>query len=429
MSMETEAGQQDVAPPDAGRLTREEIEQILAETERSFRRSGLPAITLGYDRSYRTKVIWAVLLVNVTFVALSLLSFLMDFPRLFAFFLPLQVLTILGAGILAAMPTDPYAKRLVPAQQAGSWLTRALILKVLLLIAAAVLWSMAPAWDWLDVVMYALLGALVGSLVLSMLGGACVLLMHVGRSVFGGLGPSLRDAVKEMPLLIPALLIVFVADDAWRLFGQLTGWRYALLLLAFLLTSVAVLHGHIGSARRSLYETAEAAHPEHLGKETPVRDLMAQVTPSETQLSRAEKFNIKTVLAAVAALRLALVGLATALALFLFGLLLVNRSATASLLERNDVRALAEFDFLGSEVFVTAELIQLSLALGAFAALYFAVTMCEAGSRKGKVPDFMVAERASLAEALAARPYYLAAHDELAAERAARYTMTDDVTG
>jgi hypothetical protein len=416
MDLESDIQQRPVAPH-MREPSDEQLTEALARTEVFFRQLGLPALTLGHDTSYRNKVGWLVLALNLLLLALGIGSLIVDSPRLIQMLLPIQVLTLMAVGLMTRTAKDPYATRARDPDAPRSRLSRRVVASVLVLIAAAVVWFLTPSGSWRDIILFGVAGAAAGPFLLSVAGGAAVLLLHLGRSVLRGLMPSLRYAVREMPLLIPAVLIIFVTDDAWRLFGQLTGWRYVLLLLVFLLIGVVVLHTHIRSAHESLRNMLGTDHRE-LIKNPQVKTLVVLEPALDEKLSRVEEFNLNAVLVVSAALRLMFIGLATAFALFLFGLLLVDAPATESLLERDGVDAIYRTDFLGSELFLTSELVRLSLVLGSFAALYFAVTVCQAGMREpDKTPDLLENERTALAEALAARPYYLAAHDRLGAHR------------
>jgi len=394
-----------------------DIDRGLAEAEYTFRRYGLPVFSLGHDRRYRKKAQRVVFGLNMVVLAvtavITILSIMYD-PLLWSF-VPsaLTVPIMLGLAYYRWLSTDPEVKRSSMLSRGESgWFSKGRLFLVSVVAVLAVI-ALMPVHPTLRSAASGVLFGLLGASAVAVAGGVVAVLFHVAGSLVGDLTPSIRSAFRETPLLIPALLLVFVTDDAWRLFGQLSNWRFALLYVVLMFTSLIVVEFILKVDRDRLYSKAVNGDPAVV-KLTELHPLVQQGRCCPEDLTKWERVNLYVALTVSAALRLLLIGVATAAAMLLLGLLLVDESATASLLEREPERVWVQRNIWGIEVYLTEYLFKLSLILGSFAALYFAVTVSQPGARKEDEPLPFIKEGIhAMEQAAAIRPYYLAAHDEL----------------
>ena len=76
--------------------------------------------------------------------------------------------------------------------------------------------------------------------------GALSLLIHQGRPALDGLAATASVAVRALPPLLAVLLFLSLAQETWRAFGRLEGWRFGFVLILFGLLLAAALLVSLG---------------------------------------------------------------------------------------------------------------------------------------------------------------------------------------
>ncbi|GAB3068234.1 hypothetical protein GCM10027053_35570 [Intrasporangium mesophilum] len=408
----------------------------MAAVETVFRRRGLPAFTLGYDEEYSGRAGKFLMAALAATVATSILSIVFSGRSWWHWFVYLQYLALpiqaLNSHIAARTPGSAAVQR----QLGDDTRTMGPRLRVAVAVCAALV--MLVLWLVVDnqVLGYAAIagvGGFLAMLVLDAIGGGLSLLLHLASKLRHGFRSGVGTALRQMPLLFTSLLIVFVADDAWRLFGMLQGWRYWVLVALLSIVVVVALHVRTRAEREHVFEVARQAleQPDRVEQAVgraelgePVGERLAQVRPDTETLPPAVRRNLRLILMGTAVLRVALVGLATAAVMLVVGMCIVDSTATELLLESKQngfvVNTTFESDLFGSSIIITEPLWRLTLVLGVLASLSFAITLNNGQDKESaESVTFMQDELDEAADSLVLYSLYLSAHRQLQRDRPA----------
>jgi hypothetical protein len=157
--------------------------------------------------------------------------------------------------------------------------------------------------------------------------------------------------------------------------------------------------------RRELCAPALDARGAELARATAAAPLVERgVTPICPRLARREKLNVLVALVVSLGARIVLVGAVITGFFILFGLLVVDLSLTESW-TGEEPHVLVDF---GGQVVLTEQLVRVSVLLGGFAALYFAVVALTEPERRA---EFLDDEIERLARVMASWTYYRGAID------------------
>ena len=274
-----------------------------------------------------------------------------------------------------------------------------------LLAVAAVVLAVAfdrPWWERVLVIVLPIL--LIGALSYSLVSfGVLALITHQGRPALSGVAATTSVAIRALPPLLAVLLFLSLAQETWRAFGQLEGWRFGSVLVGFGLLSSIILIAGLRRERRALYAPAPGPALEEAARLTPAAPLVdAGIAPATPPLDRLARLNVAVSLFVALGVRVLAVGVAVGVAFMVFGLLIVDRALTAEWVGEQP-NVLLEVSISGREVIVSEALVRVAAALGAFAALYFvAVALGDARNRE----QFLDDELDRLRRVMAAWSYY-----------------------
>lgn len=394
----------------------------LAKTERIFRSRGLPACALGYDRRHSRRL-------RLLLIASGLLSALIIVPATvfapqYARWVSLVAVILLCTQAYAfhiskQRPESSHARRLLETTTGRGWQHWARHARVPVgILLVIITWLILTKWidTFFGSMALSLTFSIASMLLLTWIGGGISLVVHLIQRLGHSFISSSGIAAREMPLLFPSLLIVFVTDDAWRLFGQLEGWRYWVVLGLLMLVAFVVLLVRSRSERQAIFVVAEHADTDRLAtlKKTPLAVSVSNVLkPYPEKMPAAVRRNAHLMLMSTAVVRVTLVGLATAGILIIFGLFVADTRATTLLLEipLGDVRPLYQRDIFGSIIIITEPLVRLTGILGALASLYFSISVPQGSYREfTESLTFMRDELDQAADSMVLYAYYLSAH-------------------
>jgi MFS family permease len=235
--------------------------------------------------------------------------------------------------------------------------------------------------------------------------GIFSLIIHLGRAALIGIWQAASIAARAMPLMLALLLFLFLSTETWQAFGQLVGWRFGGVMILFATLVLAVLHGGLKRERQAIMSPELDAALAGRAKSTPAAPLCDQgIQPHRVELRWIERVNVSVALLVSLTLRVLAVGLAVGSFFFIFGLLVMDRELTTAWVAQQaeiDVFFSASLD--GREVVVTEPLIRVSLLLGGFSSLYFAVSAL--GDSRNR-QEFVEDEIDRLSNVVAASAYY-----------------------
>lgn len=275
---------------------------------------------------------------------------------------------------------------------------------VALAIAAIVLAVLLDLSWWERVLVIGLPILLLGALSYSLVSfGVLALIAHQGRPALSGLRATTSVAIRALPPLLAVLLFLSLAQETWRAFGQLEGWRFGAVLVGFGLLCSIILIAGLRRERSALYAPVPGAELEAAARLTPAAPLVgAGIAPATPPLDRLARINVAVSLFVALGVRVLAVGVAVGVAFMVFGLLIVDRELTAEWVgERPNV--LLDVSISGREVIVSEALVRVAAILGGFAALYFvAVALGDKRNRE----QFLDDELDRMERVMAAWSYY-----------------------
>ena len=294
-----------------------------ARLERYFLHNGLPHLTSGYDArtDTLTRMRPALYLLFVLGLGVALRP---DWDWW------LRVLAVLaGLAVAAAVYAllNLLRKRPLLARSRRIGMTETLALVIAPPIAAAALGESAATVAWLA---GATLGVAVG-LYLLMSFGVLSLIAHQTQQVGTGLADSGAIAIRAMPPVLAVLLFLALSTETWQAFGDLIGWRYGGVVVAFAILVTLILVYGLSRERAAMYSIQPDEELEERARRTPALALVERgVAPASATLGRIERLNLGLALLLGLVLRVIAVALAVGLFFLIFALLVVDRELALS---------------------------------------------------------------------------------------------------
>ena len=351
-----------------------------ARLERYFLHNGLPHLTSGYDArtDTLTRMRPALYLLFVLGLGVALRP---DWDWW------LRVLAVLaGLAVAAAVYAllNLLRKRPLLARSRRIGMTETLALVIAPPIAAAALGESAATVAWLA---GATLGVAVG-LYLLMSFGVLSLIAHQTQQVGTGLADSGAIAIRAMPPVLAVLLFLALSTETWQAFGDLIGWRYGGVVVAFAILVTLILVYGLSRERAAMYSIQPGEELEERARRTPALALVERgVAPASATLGRIERLNLGLALLLGLVLRVIAVALAVGLFFLIFALLVVDRELALSWVDA-DPNFLVTAVIADREVVLTEAHFRVAGILGAFGGLYFtAVAIGDARHRERFLDD------------------------------------------
>lgn len=152
--------------------------------------------------------------------------------------------------------------------------------------------------------------------------GGLALLVHQWRPALDGLAATASVALRALPPLLAVLLFLSLAQETWRAFGRLEGWRFGFVLILFGLLSAVILVAGLRRERRALMAPEPGERMRQDALRTPAAALVrAGVTPAVPPLERPARVNVAVALVVSLGIRVLAVGVAVGLTFALLGIL------------------------------------------------------------------------------------------------------------
>ncbi len=225
------------------------------------------------------------------------------------------------------------------------------------------------------------------------------------RQALRTLGQTARLFTRSLPLLLLGFMFLFINAEAWQSAGQLD--RPLLLVVAGVFAALAAvfLITQIPRELHAINEFASWADITSCAADAPAPDPpQATAPPQPPPLAFRERGDVFLVFFVSQSLRLALVSGLVGLFFILIGLLIIQPD-TISLWTGDPPEVVLELTVAGTALTLSEELLQVSLFLGAFAAVYFSVYATTDQTLRADLFEDTVAE---LRQNLAVRALYRA---------------------
>ena len=184
--------------------------------------------------------------------------------------------------------------------------------------------------------------------------------MHVGGQIVRSFGLLSR----AVPLLLVFTLVLFINREMWEVFAEATVGTVAIVAVGFLGAGLAFLAVRLPREVRDLEQDVDAGVP----------------------LRRLQRFNVGLVLFVSQGLQTVIAGCAIGFAFLCFGGLVIDVEL-ASEWAGQAVDELASIDLFGEQILVTAELIRVSIVLGTFSSLYYAIAVLSDSAHRAELID------------------------------------------
>jgi hypothetical protein len=236
--------------------------------------------------------------------------------------------------------------------------------------------------------------------------GALVWAVRRAAAQIGSLG---RLLTRALPLLMVFIAFTFLSNTVWQVATALTWQQLAIVLLFFLVLSLAFLIGRVVPELRRLV-AADSPWPDTLVEieRTPAEALRAGLAGAAhpaVPLRWHEWVNVGTLIIFGQGIQIVLVTFAVQLALVVFGLLLVPVSVQADWVGR-PITPLLTIDLGQQSLAITGEMLVVGLFLGAFSGLYFTVSALSDSAYRA---EFFSAADREMRQLFAVRSVYHAA--------------------
>jgi hypothetical protein len=233
--------------------------------------------------------------------------------------------------------------------------------------------------------------------------GVVSMFLHLGRAAIEGGRDTITVAVRAMPPLLAVQLFLFFTTESWQAFGTAEGWRFSGLIITFSVLLAVFLWFTLRGERRDLLTPPVDERLAERARRTPAGPLVARgVGPLTPPLSRMGRINVTVALVFSIGARVVAVGAVTALFFILFGLLAIDVGLTEEWIGEPP-NVLLSLGAGGGRLVLTEPLVRVSVLLGAFAALYFAVV---ALSDRRNREDFLEDEIERVSRVMACWTYY-----------------------
>ena len=202
--------------------------------------------------------------------------------------------------------------------------------------------------------------------------GVLSLFLHQWRRARDGLAASGSVAIRAMPPVLAVLLFLSLSQETWQAFGDLEGWRYGGVVIAFGLLVVLILVVGLSRERSQLLTPRPDDVLSERALRTPAAALVNRhVAPSAPPLGRLERLNVGLALLLTLFTRVVAVAVAVGAFFLIFGFLVVDRELSLRWVS-DDPNLLTAATIAGREVVLTEAHFRVAGILGAFGALYFA---------------------------------------------------------
>jgi hypothetical protein len=179
-----------------------------------------------------------------------------------------------------------------------------------------------------------------------------------------------RSALRAVPPVLVAIVLLFVTADAWHMLAQPFNSRFWALFGLFMLFAGALAAQTAGGAKvMDLIDKSMTDAPLKVSKHNPALPIWLRLK-AQTNIRCAtnrDVWYLRLVLVAASVLQVAAVGLYVAASLVVVGMIGIDKSLATQLVGSPHV-----VWSYGGLIFLTRELIDISIILGAFAALYYA---------------------------------------------------------
>ncbi|WP_371403871.1 hypothetical protein OHA10_39250 [Kribbella sp. NBC_00662] len=371
-------GQGDLVAVSSGNPERqpsqEEVREKLVTLEASFRKAGLPSLSRGLDSKYRRHA----LLITSALAGTLYLGYLAILLLPPVSYEPGVTTSIAVNVVIVVLVVFGWQEYRGPVNRRGTlMISRAPFLAVVLgvasgVVAAGITWFFDDNPRPLRAAVLAAVWTILFEPVMMLLGSVAVVLLHVLQSLRKGLPSGAGRSFVVMPTVLAVLLIVFVTEDAWRLFGDVsTGALVSTIVLLFAL-ALYLQYLKVRSFCTQMRDLPEDSVEVSEGT-SHLSDVIVKFvgTPGLAPLTRAQRLNVSALLLATALVRLLFLGLFTAGILTLFGIILVDERHGNSLMGSEAIHVVGHLDIPMHGSVLTEELLRLAGVLGAFAGLAF----------------------------------------------------------
>ena len=212
------------------------------------------------------------------------------------------------------------------------------------------------------------------------------------RFTFG----TLMLALREAPLVLVVLIAVFLASETWQFFARLDGWEYGKVLAGLLVVMVVILVAGLREEARAASTIPGRSDsdepPEASDLEQPLASAGFGEPPAGLRAPWTSRALLRTTQVAQLVLLCVGVGVVAAAAFTLMGATAVSPELAGSWATRAGEEAnyrtheLLDISLLGKHAeTVTRELLLVSGAIGAIAALAFSVELVTGERLRGEV--------------------------------------------
>ncbi|WP_432856073.1 hypothetical protein ACQPXB_23880 [Amycolatopsis sp. CA-161197] len=373
--------------------------------EQWFRRRGLPSVVRGRPAHLLVRIVPAEVFVVLGLLfttATSVLDGGSDDE--FARRMDQTWFALLYLGVLVAYVVVPSAgawlaarwvRRRVPARQGTPV---ALAVAAVFLVLNPIVDAAAPPHDSLPVGVLEQLGLLVVLLVAAFFGGGSILGWAL-RAAFRQLARLGDLTSRALPLLLLFTVFGFFTTEIWQVTADLTRHRIWLVVGLFSVVAVLFLVSTLSDEVRSLTKVAKPAEPDTL-EGTPFASC-TDPAPERVPLTKLERANMVLVLLLTQILQTLVLSVLTFVFFVAFGVITVRAPVIKSWVGHDP----SPGTLFGIQVPIANELLQVSLFIAAFSALYFAAGAVTDATYRSSFFEPLVRH---LGTSLTARDRYLA---------------------
>ncbi|WP_157533208.1 hypothetical protein [Haloferax profundi] len=249
------------------------------------------------------------------------------------------------------------------------------------------------------------------------------------QKALSGIGSAANLAIRALPLLLVVFALFFINSELWQVSHSaepVPFWTAILLILTVAALAVILL------LRRELEGINYLKDPDKIVafcKDTPVGDIapaLAVEAANPPPLKRRQRTEVALLFLYSTGQQVAIVSLFIVVFFSLFGLFAVPISVLEMWIGESVLTPVFSFDWFGSRVFLTWELIRVSALLGALSALYFAVNIVIDQTYRDQ---FFTEIATGVERTLAVRAVYLMLLDRIdASESTVSQSVGDHVT-
>lgn len=198
---------------------------------------------------------------------------------------------------------------------------------------------------------------LIGIIYCAWLTGMVSLVIALGRHVLDGMGRAIAAAIGALAPMLVLLLFGFYTEEIWRVFAAMPAWRHTAILALFGALALGTVWATLARERHDLTTIPNPADLQELAAQAGIA--AASAPPPPPPLSTAARRNIVVTLIAAIMLRVIVVALIVSATLIAIGITTLSSSTMDAW---SSVRSEGIWP-----------LIHVSVMLGAFAGLSFAV--------------------------------------------------------